>query len=141
MTMNKSDNQLVFALLRSASYVERKLDRALACTKGVSFTEYQLLNELQEKYNGSATRVDLADAVRLTPSAITRALKPLEKIGFVVTVKSERDARRSIATLTPAGKELLDDANKIVSDEIDTISLPIENRADVLDMLTNIHNR
>lgn len=141
MTMNKSDNQLVFALLRSASYVERKLDRALACTKGVSFTEYQLLNELQEKYNGSATRVDLADAVRLTPSAITRALKPLEKIGFVVTVKSERDARRSIATLTPAGKELLDDANKIVSDEIETISLPIENRADVLDMLTNIHNR
>jgi len=139
--MNKSDSQLVFELLRSASYIERKLDRALACTKGVSFTEYHLLNELQTKYNGSATRVDLADAVRLTPSAITRALKPLEKIGYVNTVKSERDARRSIATLTPAGKELLDDANAIVSDEIETLSLPSANRADILKMLSNIYQR
>lgn len=139
--MNKSDNQLVFALLGSASYIERKLDRALSCTKGVSFTEYHLLNELQDKYSGSATRVDLADALRLTPSAITRALKPLEKIGYVNTIKSERDARRSIANLTPAGKELLDDASKIVSDEIEALSLPMDNRAEMLAILAKVHAR
>lgn len=139
--MNQSDNQLVFALLKAASFIERKLDRSLACTKGVSFTEYQLLNELQVKYKGAATRVDLADAVRLTPSAVTRALKPLEKIGYVVTEKSDRDARRSIATLTEAGRTLLEDATKIVNDEIKSMSLTSANRADVLDMLSNVHTR
>lgn len=139
--MAHPDTQIVFALLNAASHIERKLDRSLACTKGVSFTEYHLLNELQTKYNGSATRVDLASAVNLTPSAITRALKPLEKIGYVVTEKSERDARRSIATLTPTGKELLEDATKIVGDEINTMSLPTANRDDVLSMLNNIHVR
>jgi len=86
--MSDQTSNAIFSLLKITSRIERKLDRALSCTKGVSFTEYSLLKELFERYQGSATRVDLADAVNLTPSAITRALKPLEKIGFVVTQKS-----------------------------------------------------
>lgn len=124
--MNQSNTALIFSLLKAASRIERRLDRVLSATKGVSFTEYHLLNVLQENHNGSATRVDLANAVSLTPSAITRALKPLEKIGFVTTEKSDRDARRSIASLTPAGVELLEDANKIVLDEITLLALPTD---------------
>ena len=121
--MKQANTTTIFTLLKVASRIERKLDRALSCTKGVSFTEYSLLKELLEKYQGSATRVDLADAVSLTPSAITRALKPLEKIGLVLTEKSDRDARRSLAILTPAGRTLLSDANKIVHDEINALGL------------------
>jgi len=136
--MMKSNTALVFTLLKAASRVERKLDRALSCTKGVSFTEYHLLNELQTKYKGSATRVDLADAVSLTPSAITRALKPLEKIGYVVTEKSEHDARRSIASLTVAGSELLEDARKIVQDEIDSLNFPKSDASETIAILNNL---
>lgn len=139
--MNIPEKEIVFALLKSASYIERKLDRSLSCTKGVSFTEYQLLNELHTQYGGSAMRVDLAEAVRLTPSAITRALKPLEKIGYVTTIKSDRDARKSIATLTDAGKELLNDATKIVDDEIDLLSIEAAYRTEVLAVLRQIHTR
>ena len=121
--MKASINESLFHLLKTTSRVEKRFDRALSCTKGVSFTEYQLLKELNDSFRGSATRVDLARAVNLTPSAITRALKPLEKIGFVVTEKSDRDARRSLATLTRAGQELLDDASKIVQDEINALGL------------------
>jgi len=60
--------------------------------------------------------VDLAAAVGLTPSAVTRALRPLEELGCVDTQKSERDARRSLASLTAAGAELLDDAQGAVND-------------------------
>jgi DNA-binding MarR family transcriptional regulator len=119
-----TQSEFVFSLLKAASRIERRFDRALAATKGVSFTEYHLLSELQEQYAGSATRVDLANAVGLTPSAITRALKPLEKIGLVATEKSARDARKSIAKLTPAGTELLSDANQIIHDEIALLRLP-----------------
>lgn len=134
----KSNTEFVFTLLKAASRIERRLDRVLSATKGVSFTEYHLLNELQEKHNGAATRVDLASAVGLTASAITRALKPLEKIGFVVTEKSEHDARRSIATLTPAGGELLEDAHQIVLDEIALLALPEPGATDALGVLNHL---
>jgi DNA-binding MarR family transcriptional regulator len=108
----------IFTLLYAATRIERKLDQALSCTRGISFTEYHLLKQLQSIHSGSATRVDLARAVRLTPSAVTRALKPLEKMGMVQTEKSDRDARRSMASLTAAGREVLSDADGIVSDAI-----------------------
>lgn len=137
--MMTSNTNLIFTLLKAASRIERRLDRVLSATKGVSFTEYHLLNVLQEKHKGSATRVDLAMAVSLTPSAITRALKPLEKIGFVATEKSGHDARRSIATLTTAGSELLEDANKIVLDEIVLLALPDDGIEETLSVLNHLN--
>ena len=130
----------VFSLLHAATRIERKLDQALSCTRGISFTEYHLLKQLLSLHNGSATRVDLARAVRLTPSAVTRALKPLEKMGMVVTEKSDRDARRSMASLTDAGREVLQDADGIVSDAIG--ELPInddspESWLNMIDLLAN----
>ncbi|MFT4729595.1 MAG: DNA-binding MarR family transcriptional regulator [Granulosicoccus sp.] len=108
----------VFTLLHAATRIERKLDQALSCTRGISFTEYHLLKQLQSLHGGSATRVDLARAVRLTPSAVTRAVKPLEEMGMVQTEKSDRDARRSMASITAAGREVLRDADGIVGDAI-----------------------
>jgi len=136
----ESNKNLIFTLLKAAAHVERKLDRVLSATKGISFTEFRLLNELQENHRGSATRVDLANALSLTPSAITRALKPLEKIGFVITQKSEHDARRSIASLTSAGGELLADANKIVSDDIALLALPDNGTSQTLHVLNHINH-
>jgi len=124
MSKQKTNSQdLIFALLEAAGRVERRLDRTLSCTRGISFREYHLLRELCRLYDGSATRVDLAAAVGLTPSAVTRALKPLEKLGYVVTHKSDRDARRSLAELTSGGHELLADAQMAVDDAIADLSL------------------
>ena len=133
MTMNNTE--FVFALLAAANRIETRLNRGLSCVKGISYTEYYMLKQLKERHNGAATRVDLARSVHLTPSAVTRALKPLEKIGFVVTQKGERDARQSVATLTSAGEELLNDANSLVADEIDSMSIPDSVRAELTDSL------
>jgi len=119
-----TDHQpMVLTLLRAAARVEHRLDRALSCIRGISFTEYRLLRELAARHDASATRVDLAAAVQLTPSAVTRALKPLEKLGYVRTVRDERDARRSLASLTPAGAELVRDAEGVVQDDIAALGL------------------
>lgn len=93
---------------------------------------------LKDFHNGAATRVDLARAVHLSPSAVTRALKPLEKIGYVSTKKGERDARQSVAILTPAGKELLNDANNLVLDEIASLPIPRSVRSELIGMLNNL---
>lgn len=121
--MDETDTQFVWTLLAAASGIESRLNRVLSNVLGVSFTEYQLLRQLKENHSGAATRVDLAAGVRLTPSAITRALKPLEKIGYIRTEKGERDARQSIATLTPAGEQLVDNGKRLVTEEIEALAI------------------
>ena len=79
------------------------------------------LRALADAPNAWASRVDLAHAVGLTPSGVTRALRPLEKLGLISTAKSKRDARLALASLTPAGQELVDDASAVVNDQMHLI--------------------
>ena len=125
-TLNDAEarKNLAFELLDAAGYLERRLDRALSTIRGLSFSEYRLLRSLAAQPEARAMRVELAESVGLTPSAVTRALKPLEKLGYVETLKSDRDARRSLACLTDGGRELLSDAEGIARDVLQ--SLPIE---------------
>jgi DNA-binding MarR family transcriptional regulator len=111
-----ADQEFLLALLHAGAKLERHLDRSLSNIKGISFSEYQLLLSLGGEHNATTTRVDLANAVGLTPSGVTRALKPLEKLGFVETRRDLRDARRSLATLTALGSELVSDAAGVVND-------------------------
>jgi len=96
--------------------LERRLDNSLGSIRGISLAEYRLLRALGDAPNSQASRVDLAQSVGLTPSGVTRALRPMEKLGIVSTLKSKRDARLAIAALTPAGREMLDDASGVVDD-------------------------
>ena len=96
--------------------VERRLDHSLGAIRGISLAEYRLLRALADAQNARASRVDLAQAVGLTPSGVTRALRPMEKLGVVSTLKSKRDARLALAALTPAGRELINDASGVVDD-------------------------
>jgi DNA-binding MarR family transcriptional regulator len=97
-------------------HIEKRLDNSLGSIRGISLAEYRLLRALGDAPNSQASRVDLAQSVGLTPSGVTRALRPMEKLGIVSTVKSKRDARLAIAALTPAGRGLLNDASGIVDD-------------------------
>lgn len=117
---NHEGQHLVLALAAAWNRMERKLDNSLAAIRGISLAEYRLLRALADAPHARASRVDLANAVGLTPSGVTRALRPLEKRGVVSTVKSERDARLALATLTDGGRELVDDASRLVDDTMKT---------------------
>jgi len=114
--LNDNAETLVMQLLDTASSLEHSMDSVLANARGISFREYRLLKTLLQTNTGGLTRVALSSAVSLTPSAVTRALKPLEKLGYVATVKNERDARQSLAQLTDGGRQLLVDAENILND-------------------------
>jgi DNA-binding MarR family transcriptional regulator len=45
----------------------------------------------------------------------------MEKLGYVATAKSKRDARLALASLTPAGQDLVNDASGVVDDIMKTI--------------------
>ena len=110
------EQSLALAFASAWSRLERRLDSSLGAIRGISLAEYRLLRALGDAPNAQASRVDLAQAVGLTPSGVTRALRPMEKLGIVSTLKSKRDARLAIAALTPAGRELLSDAAGVVDD-------------------------
>ena len=132
------DKTVVFTFLEVAANLVRRLDGSLSMTRGVSFREYHMLLELSKMHAQSAMRVELASAVGLTPSAVTRALRPLEKLGYVSTEKSERDARRSLATLTRGGRKLLSDCNAAVDSTLADLNLESLDRSQLLQFLENL---
>jgi len=117
----RNQSELVLAFAGAWNRLERRLDKSLGAIRGISLAEYRLLRALGDAPGSRASRVDLADAVGLTPSGVTRALRPMEKLNIVSSVKSKRDARLSIAALTPAGRELLNDASGVVDDTMKVI--------------------
>lgn len=117
MNMQTTQAQsLSLAFAAAWNRLERRLDANLGSIRGISLAEYRLLRALADTPRSQASRVDLAHAVGLSPSGVTRALRPMEKLGVVSTVKSKRDARLAIAALTPAGREVVDDASSVVDD-------------------------
>jgi len=90
--------------------ISRHLDNSLGAVHGIGLTEYMVLHSLMEAPNHALRRIDLAEALARTASGITRMLMPMEKIGLVTKEINERDARVSLVKITPAGKELFNNA-------------------------------
>lgn len=99
---------------RAWATMSRRLDSALGGHHGISFADYQLLLALQRASGGRLRRVDLAEALGLTASGVTRSLLPLEKIGLVDRQSDPRDARVGYAIITAAGNELVTNAGVVV---------------------------
>ena len=137
-TQNTTEQAFALAFAGAWSRLERRLDNTLGAIRGISLAEYRLLRALGDAPGSQASRVDLAEAVGLTPSGVTRALRPMEKLSIVSTVKSKRDARLAIAALTPAGRELLDDASGVVNDTMSAVFKRSPELAARLDELTEI---
>jgi DNA-binding MarR family transcriptional regulator len=137
-TQNTIEQAFALAFAGAWSRLERRLDNTLGAIRGISLAEYRLLRALGDAPGSQASRVDLAEAVGLTPSGVTRALRPMEKLSIVSTVKSKRDARLAIAALTPAGRELLDDASGVVNDTMSAVFKRSPELAARLDELTEI---
>lgn len=77
---------------------------------GISFTEFMILNQLDSTSQKTMRRVDLADAIGITASGVTRLLSPMEKIGLLQKQQNPRDARVSLVKLTSAGQKLYSEA-------------------------------
>lgn len=122
--MNKevtTQQQLLLTFAAAWNRIERRLDSSLGSIRGISLGEYRLLRALADAPHARASRVELAQAVGLTPSGVTRALRPMEKLGIVTTLRSKRDARLAIAALSPAGRELVNDAAAVVDDTMQSL--------------------
>ncbi len=89
--------------LRAHAAVTRELSARLEATHGLTLSDYDVLVQLYYAPERALRRVDIARAVLLTASGITRLLDGLERAGWVEKRACDSDARVSYAVLTEAG--------------------------------------
>ncbi len=87
--------------------LSRKLDASL---NWLGWSDFLILYALSVAPEGRMRRVDLADAIGLTASGITRLLLPMEKIGLVKRESHIGDARVSYVVIAPGGANKLAEA-------------------------------
>lgn len=93
--------------LRSHSAVTRELERDLALAHGLTLSDYDVLVQLGQAPGQRLRPVELASAVLLTRSGVTRLVQGLERAGLVERVPCPDDLRGSLVALTASGREAL----------------------------------
>jgi len=108
---NISDTlKFILNLAKVQTIMSRKLDAKLY-VHSLGFNDFVILYHLSA-HGEKLRRIDLAEKIGLTASAVTRMLAPMEKTGLVARERNERDARVSYVILTAAGKRLLNESVK-----------------------------
>lgn len=96
-------------LMRAQTALMKRFDASLGGLHGVSLADFTALLRLGQAPGGRMRRVDLAEALGLTASGVTRGLAPLERIGLVTREADARDGRVAYAALTDTGRARLTD--------------------------------
>lgn len=107
--MNNISSPLSFfiSLSRIETGLSRRMDAKLG---GLGWSDFLILHALSVAPDGRMRRVDLADAIGLTASGITRLLLPMEKVGLVRREAHDGDARVSYVAIAPGGETKLREA-------------------------------
>lgn len=88
----------------------RSFNAELQAASGLTVMDFEVLRRIGAAEDGAMRRVDLAAAVGLTPSGITRLLDGLERCEIVRKRQCATDARVTYAEITPKGREVLAEA-------------------------------
>jgi DNA-binding MarR family transcriptional regulator len=97
-------------LLRAHSALVHDLDAELRASHDLSLHEYEVLLMLGHAPEGRMRMSDLAAAVLLSQSGLTRLVDRLVRAGAVERTRCEDDRRGLNAELTPAGRVRLERA-------------------------------
>ncbi len=121
----KNTLPFLFSLVKSNAILSRRLS-----VHGLDFSDFMILSYLSEAPEQKLRRIDLAEKLGLTASGITRMLLPLEKLGIIERNLDDTDARARYASITSAGKNLLQDATASIEMKLEDI-IPEESEAEL----------
>ncbi|MFE2053507.1 MarR family winged helix-turn-helix transcriptional regulator [Streptomyces sp. NPDC059459] len=101
--LTADEEAVVRALSRVIYALPRAIDADMMREQRLSLIEYLALANLSEAADRKLRMSDLAAAVEMSLSGMTRLVTRLESQGLIQRVKSSRDARGSNAILTDEG--------------------------------------
>jgi len=94
-------------LLRTHRDIVGRLDAELERDHGLPLSSYEVLITLADAPDGRLRMGELADALLLSRSGLTRLVDRVKSQGLVDRQRCPDDARGYFAVITPAGRELL----------------------------------
>jgi len=107
-TSSESEGHQVWRqYLRGHATVARALEAELLLEEQLSLAAFDVLAELAEAPQRSLRMTELADAVLLSRSGVTRMVDRLERLGLVTRGRVLEDGRGIAATLSEQGADLL----------------------------------
>ncbi|ANZ36257.1 MarR family transcriptional regulator [Lentzea guizhouensis] len=99
------------SFLRAHARITRVLETELIAEQRLSLAAYDVLVQLAEAPSTRMRMTELADAVLLSRSGVTRLVDRLERAGLVGRERADGDGRGIVAVLTPLGAERLRSAS------------------------------
>ncbi len=109
-------------LLQVRAAVGERIERALRAESGLDLSEFEVLQRLAASGEGHMRMQELARAVLLTKSGITRVVDRLEARGLVERVPCPQDRRAIWARITAKGRAVLERArpahDRVVSEAL-----------------------
>ncbi|MGQ0838235.1 MarR family winged helix-turn-helix transcriptional regulator [Actinokineospora sp.] len=98
--------------LRAHARITRFLEAELVAEQRLSLGGYDVLVQLAEAPERRLRMAELADAVLLSRSGVTRLVDRLERAGLVARERVAGDGRGVVATLTDQGLDVLRTASR-----------------------------
>jgi len=99
--------------LRAHSALVKELDADLEAQHQLPLTSYDVLTNLADQPHGRMRMRDLADAVVLSRSGLTRLVDRLQREGLIEREQCASDARGAYAVLTETGRGRLREAQPL----------------------------
>jgi len=96
--------------LAAHSALTRELEAQLMGAHGLTLSDYDVLVQLARAPDGQLRNIELAKAVVLTRSGVTRLVDGLERDGLVQRVSCPSDKRGTLVALTDEGMRRLREA-------------------------------
>lgn len=98
------------SFLRTHAHLLRRLEQDLQAQHKIGIASYDVLVQLAEAPRHRLRMAELADAVLLSRSGLTRLVDRLQRDGLVERERDPGDARGLFTVLTPLGRQALRDA-------------------------------
>jgi DNA-binding MarR family transcriptional regulator len=131
------DELLCFAIY-STSLAMSKVYRPLLSNLGITYPQYLVLVVLWNQ--DEVTVSQIGNQLFLDSATLTPLLKRMEEAGWVQRIRSTRDERQVIVSLTQAGKELRKEVQKIMSSIICATQCSQEEALALKDQLVALRN-
>ena len=133
--VRKLENQLCFLLYASSREIVKRY-KPLLDKIDLTYTQYIAMLVLWEKKQ--LTVKELGECLYLDSGTLTPLLKKLEYKGFVTRVRSEKDERSLVVTLTQEGEKLKEQAVEIPLQIAGCINLTPQEGKLLYDMLHKV---
>ena len=117
------ERQVCFALSVAARNVVAVYRQALD-PLGLTHPQYLVMLALWQ--HGSLAVKDLSRLLQLDPGTLSPLLKRLESAGLVRRERDPRDQRNRALSLTPAGRRLRAEAERIPAGIVERLGMPVE---------------